>query len=453
MQSGLWINGRLGRISSVKKLSVFREEEKSKQLANNKQRLSKIKRLPVTYLNSQANVIVRRYVYCLMVTLIINVSAIYWNITAVWSPKQPSLWNDNLNTQMSKWIISITSVTMAILVILIRKLDLKQLKAGKQRRRYYMFVLIESIILCLHVPPKCFGWWVSRQRDDLKNVYGIFKVYLLFELLKLNHPLWLRRFEVASFQAKAPGLPVFIGNFFCCTTNDYDLTSIFLLATVTTVSLCSMAVYFLMRMGKGFDFTNAMDGILSELVHVPRACSRAHPCDGYYGHQRLGAIKVFIGTVYFINQALVAWTFGFRIAENSEMVDDLLNDVNDYIRYYNMNAITIQVWWRAHLRRKKSGRIFYRRRICRKKLSTIPSTNNTLTLKDLMAEMEKTWKDVQALRETNQKLVKSSKELRRLLLLFVERRRANRGVRSARRTTTNLSEIAVTGIKIITDEK
>jgi len=445
MKKGLWVNSPLKRLSRVNSLSVIREEDTNKQLSNNKERLSKIKRLPVTYTNSQANVIVRRYVYCLMVTLLINVSAISWNISAVWSPKQPTLWNDNLNTQMSKWIISITSFAMATLVILIRKLDLKQLKVGTPRRRYYMFVLIESIVLCLHVPPNCFGWRISP-REDLKNVYGIFKVYLLFELLKLNHPLWLRRYEVASFQAKAPGLPVFIGNFFCFTTNEFDLTSIFLLATLTTVCLCAMAVYFLMRMGKGFDLTNELDGILSELVHVPRACSRAHPCDGYYGHQRLGAIKVFIGTVYFINQALVAWTFGFRIAENSEMVDDLLNDVNDYIRYYNMNAQKIQVWWRAHLKRRNSVRPFFRRRIIRK-LAPIPSKNNILTLKDLMTEMEKTWKDVQALRETNQKLVQSSKELRRLLLLFVERRRANRGVRSARRTRAiNLSGIGVTGI-------
>jgi len=129
-----------------------------------------------------------------------------------------------------------------------------------------------------------------------------------------------------------------------------------------------------------------------------------------------------------MNRALVGWTFGFRLAENCETVDDLLNDVKDYIWYRHSMAQLIQTWWR----KLRENKLSYRRREChrnwRRALVVMRerSIKNTITKADLLFEMNKTWKDVRALKETNINLVKSNQELKRLLLLFLKRKRATK---------------------------
>jgi len=169
---------------------------------------------------------------------------------------------------------------MAYLVLMIRKLDLKQIQ-GKKRRDYGFFIALESLLLLAHVPPFRFG--SIGAKEDLYNIYGVFKIYLLLELIKIKHPLWLRRYQVASSQDNVAGSPVFVGNFFCvsCLSVDYDLTCFYLLATCALVSLCAITVYFVERWVNSYNFSNSVDGILSDMAHVPRACHLPKSCNGY----------------------------------------------------------------------------------------------------------------------------------------------------------------------------
>jgi len=335
------------------------------------------------------------------------------------------VWYDNWQTRASKWIITITCFGMAMFVWLIRKLDLKQL-SGKHRRRYSIAIALETLLLFIHVPP--FG--TVNEKFDLYNIYGMFKLYLLFELFKIKHPLWLRRYEVASSQSKVSGPPVFVGNFFTasCISLDYDLTSFSFYAACVIISLCTITVYFVERWGRTFEISYAIDEIFSGMVRVPRACHLPWSCNGYVSTKTYRGIKVFIGGVYFMNRALVGWTFGFRLAENCETVDDLLNDVKDYISYRHSMALLIQTWWREQREKNTSARLKDIHRNWRRALVVMRrrSIKNTITKADLLVEMDKTWKDVIALKETNINLVKSNQELKRLLLLFMKRKRATK---------------------------
>jgi len=407
---------------TVDKKDHTHEAKKSSRRSKTKLNLEKISLMPVTCEDNTDNIVGQRYVYLLVATLGVNIGAIFWSMLALWNPKQRTMWYDNWQTRASKWIITFTCLTMATLVLLIRKLDLKQL-SGEKRSRYHMFIALETLLLFVHVPPVSFG--AFDEKVDLYNIYGIFKLYLLFELFKIKHPLWLRRYEVASSQASVSGPPVFVGNFFCvsCLSLDYDLTSVFLYVACAIISVCTITIYFMERWGNNFDLSNAMDDIFSGMVRVPRACHLPWSCGGYVSTRTYGGIKVFIGGVYFFNRALLGWTFGFRLAENSETVDDLLNDVKDYIRYRHSMAQVIQKWWREQRENRLSGRrkechVNWRRALV---VMRERSIKNTITKADLMVEMEKTWKDVLALRETNKKLVISNQELRRLLLVFLER--------------------------------
>jgi len=124
-----------------------------------------------------------------------------------------------------------------------------------------------------------------------------------------------------------------------------------------------------------------------------------------------------------MNSAMVGWTFGFRLTENIETVHDLLNDVKDYISLRKSMAQQIQTWWRKQ-REKGQSEIGKESHLnwCRALVFMRSRTLKTsITQADLMAEMDKVWKDMVALQDTSEELVKSNQELKRLLLLFVEK--------------------------------
>jgi len=53
---------------------------------------------------------------------------------------------------------------------------------------------------------------------------------------------------------------------------------------------------------------------------------------------------------------------------------------------------------------------------------------SSITKADLAGEMDKTWKGVLALQETNQKLLLAHQELKRLMLLFISKRLAGKSI-------------------------
>jgi len=135
----------------------------------------------------EENLLQRRYVFALLLTLFVQTIAIFWNMFTLWNPNEPEVWNDNVSTRTAKSIITTTCIILTVLVILIRLTDLKQLPEGSSMRRYYSFIVMESFFLMIHVPPLKLG--VFKTPDDVWNILGTAKYYLVLELCKIYHPL------------------------------------------------------------------------------------------------------------------------------------------------------------------------------------------------------------------------------------------------------------------------
>jgi len=276
------------------------------------------------------------YVKALVITLLIQTVAIMWNMFAFWNPLQPNVFHDNFQTKAAKSLITITCIIMTMLVILIRLIDLKQLPAGSPMHRYYSFIALESFFLMIHVPPVKFG--VLNTEDDSWNILGTAKYYLLLEICKIYHPLWLRRYEAAAARAQAKRPPKLIGSFFCWTAmlSQLDPMSFFACMLILALGMFTMWIYFMERSSKSFVLADIIDYILSAFFSVP-------PYNfGALTTMTGRCIKIITGLFSMCYAAVVGWTFGFRVAENAQTVTDLLDDVNEYIKVRHESAEKIQ---------------------------------------------------------------------------------------------------------------
>jgi len=280
----------------------------------------------------------RKYVFALVITLLIQTIAIMWNLFALWSWKEPKIWHNNIQTTTAKAIITITCIIMTVLVVLIRLIDLKQLPEGSPRTRYHCFIALESFFLMIHVPPEKFG--IFKPDEDVWNILCTAKYYLLLEICKIYHPLWLRRYEAAAARAQANRPPRLIGSFFCFTAmlSQLDPMSFFAWMLVLALGMFTMWIYFMERASETFKLADIIDYILSAFFSVPPYNFKA--LTTYTGR----VIKVITGLFSMCYAAVVGWTFGFRVAENAQTVTDLLDDVNDYIKVRHESAKTIQAW-------------------------------------------------------------------------------------------------------------
>jgi len=280
----------------------------------------------------------RMYVFALVITLFIQTMAIMWNMFALWNWNQPKIWNDNIQTKSAKTIITLTCIIMTVLVIFIRLTDVRQLPAGTPRHRYHSFIALESIFLMIHVPPLKFG--IFKPDEDVWNILCTAKYYLLLEVCKIYHPLWLRRYEAAAARAQANRPPRLIGSFFCWSAllSQLDPMSFFAWMLVLALGMFTMWIYFMERASETFKLADIVDYILSAFFSVPPYNFKA--LTTYTGR----CIKLITGLFSMCYAAVVGWTFGFRVAENAQTVTDLLDDVNEYIKVRHESAKTIQAW-------------------------------------------------------------------------------------------------------------
>jgi len=361
----------------------------------------------------------QRYVTALIITLLIQTIAIMWNMFAFWNPRQPNVFHDNFQTKAAKSLITITCIIMTVVVILIRLIDLKQLPAGSPMHRYYSFIALESFFLMIHVPPCKFG--VLNTEDDSWNILGTAKYYLLLEICKIYHPLWLRRYEAAAARAQAKRAPKLIGSFFCWTAmlSQLDPMSFFACMLILALGMFTMWIYFMERSSKSFVLADIIDYILSAFFSVP-------PYNfGALTTMTGRCIKIITGLFSMCYAAVVGWTFGFRVAENAQTVTDLLDDVNEYIKVRHESAEKIQKWWKLILKHKNSHGEF----TFLKGNSFLPSSwskaidslkkeklRSMVTRIDLMCEMDKIRLHMVDLKTSNEKLTKSNEDLRNLLM-------------------------------------
>lgn len=368
----------------------------------------------------------RIYVVALLITLFIQSVAIIWNMFALWNPKEPKVWNDSIQTMAAKCIISITCTIITVLVVFIRLIDLKQLPEGSPRHRYNSFLALESFFLMIHVPPFKLG--IFTPQYDVWNILGTAKYYLVLEICKIHHPLWLRRYEAAAARAQANRPPRLIGSFFCWTAmlSQLDPMSFFACMLALALGMFTMWIYFMERASETFNMSDIIDYILSAFFSVPPFNYSA--LTTYTGR----CIKIITGLFSMCYAAVVGWTFGFRVAENAQTVTDLLDDVNEYIKVRHESAEAIQKWWKDILRQKSSNVE------CTFLMgnSVLPSSwsnainslkkeklRSMVTRIDLMSEMDKIRSHMVQLKSSNEELTKSNEDLRNLLLASLKKQK------------------------------
>jgi len=361
----------------------------------------------------------RMYVLALLITLFVQTIAIFWNMFALWNPDEPQVWNDNIQTTTAKCLITVTCIIMTVIVIFIRLIDLRQLPEGSPRHRYNSFIALESFFLMIHVPPFKFGMFEPDY--DVWNILGTAKYYLLLEVCKIYHPLWLRRYEAAAARAQANRPPRLIGSFFCWTAllSQLDPMSFFACMLVLALAMFTMWIYFMERASDTFKLQDIVDYILSAFFSVPPYNFNA--LTTYTGR----CIKIITGLFSMCYAAVVGWTFGFRVAENAQTVTDLLDDVNEYIKVRHESAEIIQNWWKDILKQKhssvectflKGNSVLpksWSRAIDSLKKEKLRSMVSRI---DLMSEMDKIRMHMVDLKSSNEELTKSNEDLRTLLL-------------------------------------
>jgi len=362
-------------------------------------------------------------VFAVLIMLFLQTIAIMWNMFALWNESEPEVWHDNIQTKTAKSIITVTCIIMTLLVISIRLIDLRQLPEGTPLRRFYSFITLESILLMLHIPPFTLGTFSPAY--DVWNILGTSKYYLMLEICKINHPLWLRRYEAAAARAQAKRPPKLIGSFFCWTAmlSQLDPMSFFACMLIVALGMFTMWIYFMERSSKNFQLADIVDYILSAFFSVP-------PYNFWALKTMTGrCIKIITGLFSMCYAAVVGWTFGFRVAENAQTVTDLLDDVNEYIKVRHESARKIQKWWKEILKQKHSNV----KCTFLKGTSVLPSSwrkaidslkneklRTMVTRIDLMSEMDKIRLHMVDLKSSNEKLTKSNEDLRNLLATFLQ---------------------------------
>jgi len=358
------------------------------------------------------NLIVRWNVILLVVTICIQTIAIFWNIFALWSPERPNVWHNNWETNTSKAIITVTCIMLMIIVISLRLIDLNQLPKECPRARNYIFIVFESAFLMVHIPPHSLKMGFKVE-DDLWNVMGTAKFYLFLELCKLSHPLWLRRYEAAAARIQSRRTPHMIGTVFCATgrLSQCDPMDVFVFTLLIALGMFTMWIFFIERTRTDFNLVDTVDYVLSSFFSVPTAAD----------HQVLRTltgrtIKIFTGLFSMCYGAIIGWTFGFRVAENTQTIADLLEDVNAYINYRQRQAKRIQKWWRrlkGKLRpfgwEKESGELRWSQvmtQVRKNKLKSLMLYTAKQTIE--LTGIKRSLKEIEG---TNQKLLRENEKL------------------------------------------
>merc|ERR1719320_1960494 len=170
---------------------------------------------------------------------------------------------------MTKSVITVTCCIITYLVVKLRKIDRRQLY-GREGYSYIMD-FIEGLFLMCHIPPHNFGFFSPQ--DDVWNVLGTTKFYLLTELFKLRHTLWKRRYDINAARLEANRPPFLIGSFFCLTAtlSQLDPVVFFILIMLLFLGMFMVWIFFMERSHENFDIMIMIDHILSSFFSVPPA--------------------------------------------------------------------------------------------------------------------------------------------------------------------------------------
>lgn len=352
----------------------------------------------------EENDAVRRYISYLLLSLGFQTIGIFWNVIAVWDSNMPDLWHDDWQRLVSKCIITITCIINTTLVYLIRKIDQRQLP--DIHRTVWDFAF-ELFIVLLHIPP--WSWGVLTIQDDVWNILGTAKLYLLAELVKINHPIWLRRYEVNAARLEWSKRSHLVGTTFCFSRAITELDPVFIFISLLMLFLGMFItwIYIMERSHRQFELWNMLDHVLSAFFSVPPANHGA--LQTLTGRN----LKMFVGLFSMFYAAVVGWTFGFRVAEKKQFVRDMLYDLDSNLKLQETNAIVIQRWWKRVKGVRKCPKVYLRRSVKSRSVWRVIKAAKRIHNVDIIMDLEATRKELAALTALNSELTKSSEKLKR----------------------------------------
>jgi len=167
---------------------------------------------------------------------------------------------------------------------------------------------------------------------------GTSKLYLLAEIMKVNHPIWIRRYEVNAARIEERNCSYLVGTMFCFNTTLTKLDPIFIFLSLLLffLGMFTTWIYLLERSHSKFDLLIMLDHVLSSFFSVPPADHGA--LQTVTGRN----IKMFVGLFSMFYSAVGGWTFGFRVAENKQYVEDMLHDLDANLELQDKYARIIQ---------------------------------------------------------------------------------------------------------------
>jgi len=368
--------------------------------------------------NEEENRIVRSYIRYLIFLLAVQMIAILCDVLLVWDPRNPEVWVRNWKTITSKSIISVTCIMLTILTYCIRKIDQKQLPAVE--RGTSLLLVLELIFLMIHIPPFTFG--LFGPENDVWNVMGTARLYLLAEILKVNHPFWIRRYEINAARNEERSLSYLVGTQFCFsqTLAKLDPMFIFISFLMLLLGMFTTWIWIVERSQKKFDIWIMLDHVLSSFFSVP-------PADHGALQTLTGRnIKMLVGLFSMFYAAVVGWTFGFRVAENKQFLEDMLNDLNANLKLQEKNATIIQRWWREASKAKKNSKVLKKKRIRPRvvwklveRIDGLPDVNILGNLRKARRELSEVGITNCELKKSNERLMRSHQEMINLVLVLV----------------------------------
>jgi len=354
----------------------------------------------------EENKIVRGYIKLLMLLLVIQTIAILVNVLSVWSPNNPEVWRTDWQTITSKCIITLTCVSITRLVYIIRKIDQKQIPVTSRRSDFLL--CLEMFILMIHIPPVSMG--IFSAQEDVWNIMGTGKLYLVAEILKVDHPIWQRRYEVNAARLEERSCSYLVGTIFCwgSTITKLDPMFIFVALLLLFLGMFTTWIYIMERSQSNFDLMIMVDHVLSSFFSVPPADHGA--LQTITGRN----IKMLTGLFSMFYAAVVGWTIGFRVAENKQYVEDMLTDLNANLELQEKYAKIIQRWWREASRAKKNNEVMKKRKNIRPGVVwRVVQGTGGLTNLNVLDALTSARKELSELGITNGELKKSNERLKR----------------------------------------
>lgn len=207
---------------------------------------------------------------------------------------------------------------------------------------------------------------------------------------------------------------------FSQTLTKLDPIFIFISFLMLLLGMFTTWIYIVERSQKQFDIWIMLDHVLSSFFSVP-------PADHGALQTLTGRnIKMLVGLFSMFYAAVVGWTFGFRVAENKQFLEDMLNDLNANLKLQEKNATIIQRWWREVSKAKKNKKVLKKKRVrpgvvwrLVERIDGLPDVNILDNLRKARRELSEVGTTNCELKKSNERLTRSHQEMINLVLVLV----------------------------------